>query len=324
MKPELTKILDAEFVPPITKPEDLYNAETKETALALVKAGQQELQREIPEYALPPQAESKDPRSLMRRIGDSIVCTFLPETRTARIHKRIEEDKLIADAKAQYEWVASSAATVSQAVEALNTSYKNIADFICIIRTGIKRVEERAEAGQTLVDHNLEQLSKIKADIASGELQRELETILTNDPEQNAQTLLGKDLDQCKKEIAQTDRENEYIRELIDYHQRLLPACESSLKDIEDAIKEAQREKMDLGLTLTTYKGLTENQINVARAIQFLQDVQTTHNKLKGKMRQIDALVSEKAETLRLTAPNPRQLPVADPETVRIRAELEE
>ncbi len=324
MEPKLTEILDAEFVPPITKPEDLYNAETKETALALAKAGQQELQREAPTYTLPPPAESKDPRSLMRRIGDSIVCALLPTTKTTQILQRIEEDKLLADAKAKYEWLTNSVPIVEQAIKAFNDSYTNIASFLYTMRTGIERMEERIGAGQATIGHNLEEMTKLKNDIESGTMHKELEELLKDGITQQAIAILKTEISKCKKAVAQTKRDNEYAQELIDYHERLLPACERSLKDIERAIKLAQEQKMDLGLTLTTYQGITKNQISTIEAEQIIQATQTTSDRLKGDMKQIDALLAEKVEMLELTAPNPRQLPVADPESINIMAELEE
>ncbi|MFH0752589.1 MAG: hypothetical protein V1914_03225 [archaeon] len=323
MKPELTQILDAEFVPPITEPNELYNLQTKETALTLIKAGQQEIQREIPTYTLPPPAESKDPRSLIRKIGDSIVCTFAPKTKTALVHKRIKEDQLIADAQAQYEWMASSVTIVEQAAKTLHDSYTDIAEYLCTIKAGIGRMAETKEEGQATIEHDLEQILKLQKDL-TGSAKEELEDILDNKAAQQALDILERTIKEYKKAIAKTNRDNEYAQELIDYHERLLPACERSLKDMETAIKLAQEQKMDLGLTLTTYKGLTENQINATKAIQFLQDVQTINNNLKTKMRQVDSLVAEKVEVMELTAPKPRQLPVADPKTLKIMAELEE
>lgn len=325
MKPELTKIIDSEFVPPITRPEELYNTETKETAIALAKAGKQELQREVPTYTLPQPAESKDPRSLMRKIGDSIVCALLPKTKTAQILKRIEEDKLLADAKAKYQWLADSAPIVKQATKTFNESYTNIAGFLYTIRAGIERMEERIVSGQAAIEHNLEQITLLETACKSDDTKERFKSYFHEDQAaQQAIDILKRTIGECKKSAAQTNRDNEYAQKLIDYHERLLPACERSLKDIEQAIKLAQEQEMDLGLTLTTYNGITKNQASAIEAMQIIQATQTISDRLKGDMKQIDALLAEKVEILELTAPNPRSLPVADPESVRIRAELEE
>lgn len=320
MNQNLEIIAKDELVPPIIRPEDIYNTQTKETALTLIKSGQAQVQREIQPYKLPESpALGEDPRPLIRKAYDKILCLILPRTKTSQIQRRINEQKIIADAEAQYEWINKSSETINQAIATLHNSYKNIADYVNTIRTGIDRATDRINNGRQQIKQNLEEIALLEEDMASEEMKLEREKLLGSEAAEQAYSCLKKEAGNLKRGIAQTNRENEYIAQLIEYHQRLLPASESSLKDIEEAIKTAQTQQLDLQLTLNTYEGLTKNQIDATKAMQFLQDVQTIHENLKKKMKEVDDLTFEQKERLKLTAPIDITSPVTHQDILQLR-----
>lgn len=322
MSKNLETLAKYEFVPPIVKAENIQNPQTKEIALMLIASGQTQVQRSMQPYKLPESPAPEDPRSLIRIAYDKVLCAIVPRSTTAKIQRRIKEEKIMADAEAQYEWINASLKTISPAMTTMHNSYKNIADYVNTIRSGIERAEERTSSGRQQIKHNLEEIAHLEDDAASGELASEIENLLGSEAAGQAKTLLKNEANNLKKNIAQTTRENEYIDHLVNYYSRLLPASESSLKDIEEALKTAQAQQLDLQLTLHTYEGLTKNQIDATRAMQFLQDVQAIHRNLKSKMREVDELAFEQKERLALSSPTEITLPTASPEILQLREEL--
>ncbi len=316
-KPEI--LTKDEFVPPIVKAEDINNQQTKETALTLITSGQKQPNRAIQTYTLPESPEPEDPRSIARIVYDKFLCTILPKTKTAQIYRRIKDQKIIADAESQYGWIMSSSKVINNAITTLHDSYKNIADYVNTIRDGIQKAGSRLENGNQRIEQSLEEITKLEDDKTSGELTSEIEKLLGKEAAEKAHDCLRKETSELNKNVAQIKRENEYIAQLIEYHSKLLPASESSLKDIDEAIKTAQGQQLDLQLTLSTYEGLTKNQIDATRAMQFLQDVQTIHGNLKSKMKEVDDLTFEQKERLKLSAPTYSELPVAHEDILQLR-----
>lgn len=307
---------------PIIQPEELQNPEIIQTAKALIKAEQQKPEiLKIPTYTLPERLQAPDPRNILKRAYDSLAMKLLPESKAAGIAQRIKDQKDIAEAKMQYNWLMTATQTIRTALEQQQAAYKNISAYLQNTNNLIDQAKTAAQQGEKTIEHLLNQADKLEADVQNGEIASQIEQSLGSEGAQQALQRLRQEAKDNKQEATKTHRANEYLTELTGHYSHVTAACKESLQTIEDAISTSRKQVFGLAQTLNTYQGLTQNQILAIEATKFLRDAQTVTNALQQSMTTVHNMLATETEAYMLTAPS-GTVTAPDPVDVKIGQEL--
>ena len=123
-QPELSDVvIDGKFeylAAPITEPDQIQDTEVKRVVTSLMQKEEKPLER-IERYRLAPLPEEEDHRPWYTRAVHWALMR-IPNQRTS-LQKKIETEKVIANAKAQAEWLAQSVTDIQQWTTRARTAY---------------------------------------------------------------------------------------------------------------------------------------------------------------------------------------------------------
>src|SRR3989344_1783118 len=285
-------IINAEFketngTAPITAPEQIRDENTRNKVIALVQTNNGGTPADLEQYELSPLPKTNDPRSTYQKVMDYISMA-LPNKK-ALVLRRIEQDKVIAQAQVQAQWLKDSVEGIKAWSERARTAYERTVAYKTSREAGIKGMKMILVAGEEYIKNAPQLKRDLEERLNSVTWQQKLEQQL-GDPDAAlaVRKSVEEELQQTGHQYGNTKRTNAYLNTLIDYFSGVVRVANTTIKEMEAALEKAAQQQLDLAVKLDTYQGLTANQIDFALATRFLRDVGRVTAQLGQSMDRVD------------------------------------
>ncbi|MBS3169401.1 hypothetical protein J4210_02865 [Candidatus Woesearchaeota archaeon] len=298
MTDDLTDIVEAELVAPVTGLEDIHHHEIKQSVEALVIV--QESRPSPASYSLytfqePPKDE--DPRSRIRKGWDAVATFFLPRSQKVKRVRQQEQRRQIAYAQAVYQWTAKNKEGVATALEQLKTAHEHIGAYIGQTENGIDHLQKALERAEAQISETREYIQRLEQKMDSSDYRREEEVRVGAEGVSAMIEQYRTERDACEAEMAQIGGVRAYVSALVSEFSGDVAASKQSLGLIKRVITETVPLRLRLETALRRYHGLTAPEIEAYQATHFLAEMRTTVGDMEDSTREIHQRWTAQADT---------------------------
>ena len=252
---------------PITSAEQIAHDGMKGVILDLVNVGYPT--QGVQTYVLPDRKEPE--RRRMREIGYALQRVFAGPKRKEEL-QRVEQDRrLLENVQLQYEWLTEAVAAVDSALEQFRQAHINISEYVLRTKAGLDRAKEFLDLD--VIAGDVAELTRMEHDCLSAEHRAKIVGSVGEQAWLQAQATYEAEMEKRARAISNYMQARAYVEHLADHYTTVVESSERNLALLGDVMGSAIHQQLDLSRTLRVYEGLTRNQVEVVRAVKFLEDV---------------------------------------------------
>lgn len=303
-------------VAPITNHVQINNEPMRDAVLQLVGTGYPEAV--AGEYSLPPKKEVN--AGFWQSLGYTLRHRFAGSKRKRQLEEAQRQRSLFLEVQQQYEWLNSAVNVIDVALEQLRTSHTNVADYVMRTRVSLGRANEFLDP--RIIEGQVRELQKLKTDVVDPAHRDVIMSYLGDNGENGWQQVRREEeaaIEKLSLGISEYRQAVVYVTQLVTHYETVVSSSEETLQTLNAVMLSAIPQRLDLERTLHVYDGLTRNQINASRAVQFLEGVDRITKDFKISIEAVNTAFHEIGSGY---AERPLPTPVPDPQLVVARREI--